>query len=274
MKKFTLYLGILLTALTLASCRSAKNATSNLAKEEITAAKNRFEAVTARNFDYDFLQSKVKYDFGGKSLSGRLNIEHSKRICFTITVMGIEVARVEANPETVYIVNKVNKVYAKVAFSEAAARLGLQEEAKLETLEALLLGRIYLPGKGLATKGDFNQFVWYPMSNEELQADYIAEKYQLSYVMDGTNYLVATQVKVPAKQSTFVWEYADPTTVSSGSVPTRQTLSVSGDRHLSFDFSLSSPSTNPKNWNSFQPSEKYREVTFLELIDSIKNMNK
>ena len=38
MKKFTLYLCLLLTALTLAGCRSTKNATSNLAKEEITAA--------------------------------------------------------------------------------------------------------------------------------------------------------------------------------------------------------------------------------------------
>ena len=96
MKKITLYLCLLLTALTLASCRSAKNATSNLAKEEITAAKNRFEAVTARNFDYDLLQSKVKYALGGKSLSGRLNIEHGKRLCLTVTVMGIEVARIDA----------------------------------------------------------------------------------------------------------------------------------------------------------------------------------
>ena len=273
MKKFTLYLCLLLTALTLAGCRSTKNATSNLAKEEITAAKNRFEAVTARNFDYDLLQSKVKYALGGKSLNGRLYIEHGKRLCLTVTVMNIEVARIDANTETVYIVNKFNKVYAKVSLSEAAARIGLQEEAKLETLEALLLGRIYMPGKGLASKGDFNQFVWYPMQNEELQADFIADRYQLSYVMDAANYLVATQVKVPAKQSTFVWEYADPTTVSSGSVPTRQTLSISGDMNMSFDFSLNSPAVSQKNWTSFQPSDKYREVTFFELIDSIKNMN-
>ena len=272
MKRIFLYFTLVLTALCLTSCRSQKNVTTTMSKEELGEARTRFEQVVGHNFKYDTFQAKLKYDLGGKSLSGKLNIEHGKRLCLTVTVMGIEVARIEATPDQVMVVDKVDKVYAKAALGEVAARIGLQEEAKLETLEALLLGRLYLPGTGEAGKGDFSKFAWYPMDNKELQADYLTDRYQLSYVLDMTDHLVATQVKVPARQSTFVWEYANPVALDGGEVPGRHTLSMSGSMAMTTSFTMSNPSVAKKNWNSFQPSDHYREVTFAELIEIIKKM--
>ncbi len=258
----------------LTGCRSHKVTTSGLGKEEMAAAKVRYEAVFARNFDYEYLQAKMKYSLdGSKALSGKLNVEHGKRLCLTVTVMGIEIARIEADQQTVMIYDKFDKVYAKASIAEVVAKLGLESEARLEALEALLLGRVFVPGRGLAASSDFEKLVWYPLENKELQADFVTEKYQLSYVMSPENYLVATQVKVPTKQSTFVWEYASPIEVEGGWMPTDETLSVAGGgRNMSANLTISNPVVSKKGWKSFEPGSNYREVTFAELFEIVKKI--
>lgn len=272
-KTMTLVVALMMTLL-MTGCRSSKNMVPGMGREELAAAKDRYESVLGRNFEYEYLQAKVKYSLDGKALSGKLNIEHGKHLSMTVTLLGIEVARIEADQEYVTVVDKVDKAYAKVPIAEAAAKIGLEDEAKLEAVEALLLGRIFLPGKGLAAKGDFAKFVWYPMENNELQADYEAERYQLSYVMSPDNYLVATQVKVPSKESTFVWEYASPTSVEKGSMPTSEILSISGARSLSAQLGISDPSVSKKTWKAFTPSSNYKQVSFAELIEIVKNIRK
>ena len=274
MKRFILYLCVFLSAVMLTGCRSSKNvAQGGFDKKSLGEVKERYEKNLSRNFDYEFLQAKMKYSLGGgKSLSGKLNIEHGKRLCMTVTILGIEVARVEADQENVIMVDKVDKVYAKASIAEAAAQLGLQNEARLEAVEALLLGRIFVPGQGVATKADFARLTWWPMDNNELQADYLAEQYQLSYVLNANNQLVATQVKVPAKESTFVWEYANPQEVNGGYIPGDETLSVAGTKSITAELGISSPGVSKKNWSSFSPSSSYKQVTFLELIEIIKKM--
>lgn len=280
MKKIIRFLTLTLTltlTFALTGCRSSKTTTSGMGKEELAAAKERYEAVIGRNFKYDYLQAKMKYSLGGgKSLNGRLNIEHGKRLCMTVTLLGIEVARIEANQETVTVVEKVDKIYARVPIAEAAAKLGLENEAKLEALEALLLGRIFVPGKGVAESGDFGKLTWYPMENSELQADYLTDKYQLSYVMSDKNYLVATQVKVNANPNananTIVWEYAQPIEIEGGSMPTEETLTMSGAKNISASITINNPSASKKNWSSFEPGSNYRQVTLLELFETIKKL--
>lgn len=261
-------------ALSLSGCRSSKQVAGGLDKEQLSAAKERYAAVIGQNFDYQYLQAKVKYSLGGgKALSGKLNIEHGQRICMTVTVLGIEVARVEANAERVIIVDKVNKAYVRTTVADAAARLGLADEAQIEAVEALLLGRMFVPGRGLAAKDDFSRLTWYPMENNELQADFLAEKYQLSYVIGAENNLVATQVKVLANGSNAVWEYAEPTAVENGSMPTEESLTVTGaGQNLSAQLTLSNPSVSKKSWSSFEPSANYREVTFAEFVENLKKL--
>lgn len=273
MKRIFRYFFFFLFALTLVGCRSSKHVAGGLDKQQMGEAKSRYEANLSRNFAYDGLQAKMKYSLGNKGLSGKLNIEHGKRLCMTVTVLGIEVARVEANTETVYVIDKVDKVYAQASIAEVASRIGLENEAKLEAIEALLLGRMFVPGQGPATKSDFARLTWWPLENDELQADYETEKYQLSYILNKDNYLVATQVKVPSRDATFVWEYANPQSVGDGAMPGRETLSVKGPQDMSADLTLNSPSVGKKGWNSFNPaSSNYRQVSFSELIEIVKNL--
>lgn len=258
-------------AMLLAGCYSNKNVATGTANQ--TQAKVRYEAAVGQNFDYDCLQSKVKYLFEGKSLSGKMNLEHGKRLCLTATVLGIEVARIEANTEWVYIVDKFDKVYAEVPIAEFASRMGLQEEAKLETLEALLLGRMYLPGKGEAKASDFKQFVWNAAEKNGVCGQYKATKYALTYFIDADNNLCKTQVEVPSNDMTFTWSYTSYQEAGKGKMPSAETLQgQSPSLNLSAQITMGTPTLSKKGWNSFTPASNYKKVSVTDLVEMIKNL--
>lgn len=262
---------IFCAALLLVGCGSSKKVTTGTADQN--QAKVRYEAAVGNNFSFECLQSKVKYSLAGKSLNGKLNIEHGKRLCMTATVMGIEVARVEANQETVYIVDKFDKVYAEISIAEAAAHLGLQDEAKLETIEALLLGRIYLPGKGEAKASDFKSFVWDAADDNLVSGLYVAQQYNLTYLLNAENELYRTEVEVPSKAMTCTWSYSDMQQAGNGKMPATETLcGKSATLDISAQITLGSPTISKKGWTSFSPTSSYKKVSVHDLFQMIKNM--
>lgn len=274
MKKLTGLFGFILFVLLLCGCVSSKR-TSTISKEERKAAKERYETVTNRYFDFEYLSAKVKYSLNGKSLSGKLNIQHGKRICMTVAMLGIEVARVEADNDQVVIVDKFDKVFAVLPIAEAAARLGLTEEAKLDAVEALLLGRIFIPGEGIATDKDFKRLSWIPGEDQLLTGRFDGNKYKLDYTINADNHLSQTQISVPDKNATFVWRYASPIAVEGGTVPGTEILEGKGQDHqLSAQLTITAPSVGKKGWNSFSPTGSYREVTIAELMTILKNLKK
>lgn len=272
MKKILFFLCSIVFALSLTGCHSSKKtADGGLDSKQLGEAKVRFETVVDNGFSYDCLQAKAKYSLKGKTLSGKFFLEHGKRMCMTVTMLGIELARVEANTEVVYIVDKFDRIYAKVPIAEFASKLGLQDEASFDAIEALFLGRIFVPGHGVAQNRDFKRLAWKSLENDVLQGSYSTQKYGLTYDVDANNNLSKTQVVLPGGGSAFTWKYGSPVKVADGFLPSEQTLiAKTADIDLSAQISLSSVDLK-KSWTSFSPSG-YREVSFAELLQTIKKV--
>ncbi|MBQ0056921.1 MAG: DUF4292 domain-containing protein [Bacteroidales bacterium] len=272
MKKISGYILIGLVALmTLAGCHSSKSgAEGGAGSKELKEAKPRYETVVSQAPTYQSLQAKAKYTLFGKSLSGNLYLEHGKRICMTINILGIEMARIEANTEYVYFVNKMEKEYAKVTIADAASRLGLQDEASFDAVEALLLGQIFIPGQGQATTKDFRRLAWESGDNGRLTGTFKAQKYNLAYTIGQNNNLTETCVTMPGSGATVSWTYSSPVTVGNGSIPTVETLSAKGgERNISAQISLSKIAE--KNWSSL-PLSSYREISFADMFNKLKSL--
>lgn len=274
MKIFRYIICVAFVSVMLAGCVSHKKGTvSNMSKQELAEAKTRYEAaVSAVNHDFDQLQAKVKYSLKNKSLSGKLYMERGKRLCMTVTMLGIELARVEADTHDVYVVDKFDKVYAKASIAEFAERLGLQNEANLETIEALLLGQIYLPGQGTAEKKDFKLLNWSACDDGSLLGIYKTGKYNLAYRIGKGDKLSQTLVSLPNSGSSVSWSYSSWNAVSKSYIPEQQLLRADGNgMSIDAQLSLSSIVLTPKGWNSFSPNG-YQEVSFPELIQIIKKV--
>ena len=260
---------------TLAGCAGTKRgADTGMSKKELAAAKTRFESAVGNGGLSDCLQAKARYTFSGKSLSGKFNLEHGKRLCMTVTVLGIEMARIEADTKDVYVVDKLDKIYSKVSVGEFASKIGLQEEASFDALEALFLGRIFVPGQGIAKASDFKRLGWTTQDNGTLTGTYRANRYNLVYSLDVEDRLNQTVVNIPNGSSSFAWTYGSWSNTGSCMVPASQTVSAKTSAiDLSAQITLSGMTVGNKGWTSFTPQSGYREVTFPELIEKIKKMS-
>lgn len=267
MKK--LYFLILILSLVLTGCRSSKKGLTTTIQD--TELLSKYETVVEQPYNFETLQSKVKVGLGGKTLSGKFGVERGNRLYLTMTVLGAEVARVEANQERVYVVDKFDKVYAELTIAEAAAQFGLESEMRYDALEALLMGRMFLPGKGLSDKGDFNRFVW-----EKLDASatgtFAKDRYSLSYTIDADNHLRLTQVQVAERNSTFGCEYVGTQMVDGNLLmPSVVTLAAEGgSMDMQIELTLQSPQLNKKTVSPFSPNG-YRKVSMEELVKMIKS---
>ena len=278
MKKALYFLSLLVI---LTSCSGKKRIVKGAGDADpqkvsvVAAEKNRYEATIQNALDFKILQSRVKYSFGDKSLNGRLNIEHGKRLCMTVTVLGIEVARVEVNRENVVIVDKFDKLYTELTIEEFAERMNLQDEMRYEALECLLLGRIFIPGSGEAEVRDFKKMNW-AMKDDNLTGELTKPRYSLEYVIDKDNRLTNTIVtaKDGSVSKSVAVMYKGYQTVEGGEFATQEQITLINDnKAVKADLTLSAPIMG-KTWTSFTPTEAYKKVTFQELLTAVKNMKK
>lgn len=272
MKTLTRIFTLVLMVVLMVSCGSSRKMRNSGDGE--SNAKARYETMLKSEFDFDCLQSKVRYSLGDKSLNGKLYVEHGKRLCMTMTVLGIEVARFEANRDSVTFVAKFNKQYASLPLGEMVSKLGLQEDAGFEVFETLILGRVYVPGKGFAKDGDYKRFAWSSLPDQTVAGQYSGERYELTYVIGPENQLSSTGVAVTSNQLTSVITYTARQVVGkTGSLPSVETLDIKGKGlSLSLGLNIDAPSLGTKGWTSFEASGKYEKVPFLQLVESIQKM--
>lgn len=276
------YLLIALCAIVMtSSCSSKKKLTKTdtdniVPIETIKNQKARFDQIVGNMTDFNLFQARTKYSLGNKSLSGRLNIEHGKRMKLTATVLGIEVIRLDINREQVTIVDKFDKLYTVLSIDELAQKLGLQEEMRYDAIESLIMGRMFIPGKTVTKSGDFKSVTWTTLPTGEMIGDFIKDKYVLNYVFDNNNNLQVTAVRLndTADPFTVSYEYEDYQQISNIIFPGNSTVRViTDDSNIQVGISMSNP-TEGKTWTAFVPNGEYRQVTISDLIDAIENLSK
>lgn len=281
MQRYNFVKTVLLTAMValLTSCHSHKYSVKDLTGAH--PEKARFESVVDNSFGYEALQSKVKYQMGGSSLNGKLCLESGKRLCLLVNapIVGFEVARVEASQQQVLLVDKLDKVYSQLQLADLYQIEDISGH-EMEVLECIMLGRIYIPGKGQASSRDFASLAW---STAQLadgtqgttQGVYQGKNYSLTYVIDSKGLLQSTSLKMGDKQAQ--WLYDGYQEVAKGRfVPTRETIIVStgSGEPISAGLVLNAPEIGESTWRDFEVTSSYREVTASELLDIIKKMAK
>lgn len=266
-------------ALLLTGCRSHKYSVKDLTGPNPEQA--RFESVVQNGFDYEALQSKVKYSMGSTSLNGKMCLESGKRLCLQVNapLLGFEIARVEATQEQVLLVDKYDKVYCVLKLSDLY-QLDEISGHELEALECLMLGRIYIPGKGQAKSRDFKSLTWTTVlladgAQGQSEGRYQGKDYSLCYAIDAKGQLVSTRLTVGQKSA--LWEYSNYQEIEKNKfVPTRENITATDAEKESFaaGLTLNNPELGESSWRDFEASDSYRQVSAQELLEIVKKMAK
>ena len=259
------------------SCKSTKNFTKDLNGPNPERA--RFESVVANHYKYEALQSKVKLSMGKSSLNGRICIESGKRFCLLANapLLGFEVARIEATRDSVLLVDKFDKIYTVITLGELTKMEAL-EGHEMEALEALMLGRIFIPGKGQATSKDYESLKWStPATTDAASAIstgvYKGKNYELAYTINAQGQLMQTSLTTSDGKKA-VWQYTSFQEVDHKNVATAENIIATNaeKKELRAGISFSNPTLGESTWRDFEPTESYRRVTLEELGEVLKKL--
>lgn len=201
---------------------------------------------------------------GGKSLSvgGNCNLKRDEVIQLSLVVMGMmEVGRLEFTPQYMMLVNRMERQYVKVSYSEVPYLL----DAGIDfySLQALFWGDLFVPGSGSSwNESDFSvsrtneSTVLTTQDNGMLQCRFVVDLL--------TGLLRNTSVASPTKLAStrLDWTYQHFAAVEQKSFPDKMRLSLrDGVKTYTADFSLSNLKLDAKKVEPTQePGGKYKKV--------------
>ena len=265
-------LTIILLALFVVSCSTTKNAKKADFIEGLSE-KEYWENILSNcgGMEREALTAKMSLalDVSGKTtrVNGTMRIKKGEVIQLSITpLLGIEVARAEISPFGVLVIDRMNKRYVRVSFTE------LQELANAQldfhTLQALFLNEIFLPGKKDLTSRDLSAFD-IELVGRDVRLDVRKTKrFAYTFLMQGTEALLKESL-VGLKDANYAlsWKYENFRSLGQKQFPNTMILSFMGlKKPMNATFSLSRLTAN-SNWESYtKVSDKYEQVKLEDLI--------
>jgi hypothetical protein len=265
-------LTIILLALFVVSCSTTKNAKKADFIEGLSE-KEYWENVLSNcgGVEREALTAKMSLalDVSGKTtrVNGTMRIKKGEVIQLSIApFLGIEVARAEISPFGVLVIDRMNKRYVRVSFTE------LQELANAQldfhTLQALFLNEIFLPGKKDLTSRDLSAFD-IELVGRDVRLDVRKTKrFAYTFLMQGTEALLKESL-VGLKDANYAlsWKYENFRSLGQKQFPNTMILSFMGlKKPMNATFSLSRLTAN-SNWESYtKVSDKYEQVKLEDLI--------
>lgn len=265
-------LTIILLALFVVSCSTTKNAKKADFIEGLSE-KEYWENVLSNcgGVEREALTAKMSLalDVSGKTtrVNGTMRIKKGEVIQLSIApLLGIEIARAEISPYGVLVIDRMNKRYVRVTFTELQELTNAQLD--FHTLQALFLNEIFLPGKKDLTSRDLSAFD-IELVGRDVRLDVRKTKrFAYTFLMQGTEALLKESL-VGLKDANYAlsWKYENFRSLGQKQFPNTMTLSFMGlKKPMNATFSLSRLTAN-SNWESYtKVSDKYEQVKLEDLI--------
>ena len=209
----------------------------------------------------------IDYDEQTYNVKGRLRMRRGEVVQMSITALGVvEVAMVEFTPEAAYLIDRVNKRYAKIEYSS-----GLLNSVGLNfaTVQALFWNRLFTPGKDASRLKPDN----FTMSTVGTQQCIEPARQSLLkcyfYTDEECKLLQQTQLQFNDYQVT--WHYDMFGNAAAGVYPTVFDISVMADDEAAgAHIVLSNVSLTDKSWTAGTNLSRYTQVKAEDLLSILK----
>lgn len=270
-KRSKLFFPLLIAALLLAGCRTAKQSVPTEPLSGILPIE--MQEMDAFKPVGNALSAKVKMNaeiLGGKvSTSGNMKIEHGCGMSIGVTALGLfEIARLEASPADLQFLNKVTKECTSVTYSE----VGFLQATGLNynMLEAMFMNEIFSPEENVPVEKALSNMTVTLVDNQfhltTAEKDGMVYKF---YVDRNSGELVRTD-GIYNNTITVACNYSDFRELNGRSFPHKINVNVDGlEDNVAVEFNLS----NVKNDNyTFVKSNiaSFTEIDIESLLESLE----
>lgn len=260
----------------LAGCRSSKSIVdqSMLDYSSLTLSE-RLQEVAAANCPWTQLNLPLKVSLKSPekmSLSGRIYMRHNHDIYISLRVLGIEVANMYVNTDSIYVADKAHKYYLAEPIDKIFAGASLS----IGDIQDALLGRAFINNRGTLTADMLNQVTvadgennsWDISPQSKINGS-ISYSFRLS---DNDNSMQSFTVDTGSNQ--YSCSYSDPTTIDGSRFMQRMSISTKVgkteiDATLALDF-------NNVKWEvpesaRWRTPKNYRRINPRALSQAFKN---
>lgn len=275
---------IALPALLLAftSCRSTKTAekTTVTTKAEDTGKQEMLRKVAAvSHADTRFVTSKIKLNLsvGGQelSLSGNLKMKRDEVIRLQLVALGlIEAGRIELTPDYMLVMDRINKQYIKVAYSDVDF---LRESGlNFHSLQSLFWDELFEPGTTTVTTKALDAFNAYEAGTD---VAVMLERGPLTYrwMADKDKWLIKTAnvtYKDAARGNTqLTWHYGNFKPMGAQGFPMQNDITLTTPKHtLKMSYSLNGID-HDSGWETrTSVSDRYKQVKLDDILRKLGSM--
>lgn len=262
----------LMAILSLSACKKGSDITVSRPSSAYEEA--RYKTLVDNQLQFDNFQSKVsiRYNDGQKNMSvnGTLKLIKDQQLQISIQpFLGIELFRAEFSTDSVKVVDRINKQY--VAEDISVYMHSLPVDVRFETLQALFMNYLFVPGNEVLQLENFSLFTWKGESNQDLMARVRNQNlFDLTFYINPENYLKQTMLSNKANTHQVEWNYSAFMPLGNSFFPTNtQLVYRGGSKVLSAEIVYSKPEINKSINMQFAISPSYKRLQLPDLINSI-----
>ena len=270
-KRYSYLLGLVLMVAFLASCSTSKSVKKSHSIEGMTETEF-VESVIENAGGWNALTAKMSLsvDWEGKGatkVSGTLRIKKGQVIQMSIApILGIEVARAEISPDGILVIDRMNKRYVEVSFTEVKALA--KADLDFHTLQALFLNELFLPGKGDLSARDASSFKVEPESEGVWLNVKRAKRFGYHFLAEAPEALLKeSYIGLNGTPYGLRWRYDDFRALERKQFPVNMKLAFEGGKKpVKASLSLSRLAAND-DWEArTEVSKKYEKVELEEIL--------
>ena len=261
----------------LCSCRTTKIVSATGGVMELKTEASFFATYNDNVFKYRTLQTHIQFNvvLSGNEMSsrGQLKILKDDRIQISIQpLLGIEAIRAELTPDSIKIVNRLNRWYMIDAFDH------IKGETKIDfnfyNLQALITNQLFLPGEINLSDDKYNLFGW-----EQTKTGYHLNTndrngLQYAFTADSNEKIIKTAIKDDATNYMLDCSYKNFLPVGRQFLPMNLHILLNTESHTQHSLSLSFSRVEvdiPLNM-SFPIPDSYQRVSIQQIINSIEQL--
>ena len=261
------------------SCRTTKIISATDHVLSLHTATSFFAAYNNKSFQFNTLSARIQFDIvmspdNEISARGQLRMVKDEQIQISIQLplIGTEVIRAELTPDSIKIVNRLNRWYMMEAFDRIKGDTEI--DFNFYNLQALITNRLFLPGAINLTDSQFNLFRWEQTKTGYLLHTSDRNGLQYAFAADANEKIVATAIKDDATNYLLDCSYKDFMPAGTQLFPMNLhiRLHTGSQAQHSLSLNFSRVEVDVPFTTNFPIPANYQRVSLQQIIHSIEQL--
>lgn len=253
-------------------CKSKQKIIYSTSPVENKAHSQLFSDILRSEFPYETFSAKLNIGIssGTKSFNSKANLRIEKDHALQISIQplfGVEMFRVYMNPDTVLLLDRMNRRYVLESIAEIKKHYPVGFD--YYTLQSLFTNSVFVSGKEHAGASDYDLFRYERSSDQcyRLTATDSSSRIDYSFVVNGDDRITYTHLMHPEKKHFMQWGYQDFVYQNSVTFPHKMLVTLSSaSRKAEAEIQLYDVQTNPSFQLSLNIPSGYTRTSLNEIM--------